>query len=151
MYFAYGSNMLRARLEERVGPAHSLGPWRLADYRHAFTKLGRDGSGKGNIEPAPGSVVYGVLYRLDSAQLAALAGFEGGYRQMSVTVQHLTDNRSQQARTFIAERPVAPQAPTARYVAYYADGMLEHDLPPEYRRAVLEDARALMARGAPEQ
>lgn len=138
--------MLQARLEDRVGPVRLVGPAYLSDHCHGFTKLGRDGTGKGNIEPSPGEIVYGVLYRLSEPQLATLAGFEGGYRQIVVQVRHLDDRAVHDravpvaAQTFQAVRPLAPLAPTADYVKYYRVGMRQHGLPESYQRAILDQA-----------
>lgn len=133
--------MLRTRLEARVGRVDVLGPARLEGHRHSFTKLGRDGTGKGNITPAPGHDVHGVLYRLSTEQLVELRGFEGGYRQLSLAVEH---RRSRlHAETFQALRPVAPMRPTSEYLDYYRRGMNEHGLPRAYRAMVVAQAMSM--------
>ncbi|MEM9487720.1 MAG: gamma-glutamylcyclotransferase family protein [Myxococcota bacterium] len=148
-YFAYGSNMLGQRLQARVGAVAVVGPARLDEHVHSFCKLGRDGTGKGSITPCPGSAVYGVVYRLTDEQLTTLSSFEGGYRQISLVVHCLGEDGDDgatgilAAESFCAIRPVTPLAPTAEYVAYYERGMSEHDLPAEYRAAILAQAHQL--------
>ena len=66
-YFAYGSNMSSLRLRERIPSARSLGAARLAGWRLAPNKRGRDGSGKANLVVDANSVVWGVLYQLVAA------------------------------------------------------------------------------------
>ncbi len=138
-YFAYGSNMLRARLEARVGAVIVIGAALLHDYAHAFNKRGRDGTGKGNISPAPGQMVHGVLYRLERAQFERLAQFEGGYRRVELNVRQR--EQALYAHSFQALAPVTFLRPTAEYVDYYVAGMREHDLPEDYQQRVLAQAQ----------
>lgn len=145
-YFAYGSNMLRARLEERVGPVVVVGAAMLEGYAHSFTTLGRDGTGKGNIMVASGSAVYGVAYRLQPAQLERLTEFERAYRMVSLSVRigappSPAPGTQMSTITFQALRPVPPLQPRAEYLAYYERGMREHGLPEDYLRMVLAQAR----------
>ena len=137
-YFAYGSNMLRARIEERLGPVEVLGAAVLAGYAHSFSKLGRDGTGKGNIREAHGSEVHGVLYRLDPGQMARLVEIEGGYRLVGLPVR--CGGAIVDARAFQALAPMAALAPTAEYLAFYERGMHEHGLPAHYRALILAQA-----------
>ncbi len=76
LYFAYGSNLHPHRLASRLGTVRHLGVARLPGYRLRFNKCGGDGSSKANIEPHPGGLVYGALYRLDGAQWSRLDQFE---------------------------------------------------------------------------
>ncbi|PRP96754.1 hypothetical protein ENSA5_35280 [Enhygromyxa salina] len=135
-YFAYGSNMSRARLEQRVGPTLVLGPARLEGYRHRFSKLGTDGSGKGNIELHLGESVWGVVYELDDRQLARLVDFELGYRQTSLPVP-LVGATATRVTSFEAHTIVPGLAPTSAYVEHYVIGMREHGIPDDYRMRIL--------------
>lgn len=165
IYFAYGSNMSRARLEQRVGPVHALGVGRLRDYRHSFTKRGRDGTGKGTIAPAPGGLVLGALYKLTPTQFDALRAFETGYRQIRCTVDiGLGDDDNAgsvalpgtgqadviAACSFQAEQPVSPMTPTDEYVQHYMNGMRELGIPAAYRDDIRAQARATLADDKPE-
>ena len=99
-YFAYGSNMPRARLVERVGEVELLGPARLDAHRLHFHKRGRDGSGKCDVAPAD-DVVHGALFLLEPAQLQRLHDFEGaGYECVCVGVRLGSDVL--EARTYRA-------------------------------------------------
>ncbi|WP_428267506.1 gamma-glutamylcyclotransferase family protein [Haliangium sp.] len=137
-YFAYGSNMLRARLEERVGPVQVLGPSVLDDYAHAFSKFGRDGTGKGNIHPRAGAAVHGVVYALNPLQLAWLGVIEGGYQAVTVRIRCL--DRARDATTYEALAPRPGLRPSAAYFTYYERGMEEHSLPLAYRALVRAQA-----------
>ncbi len=76
-YFAYGSNMLKKRLEDRVGFVVCKGKATLENYHFSFNKLGMDGTGKANIVPETGSTVSGVLYELTQSQVEILDTYEG--------------------------------------------------------------------------
>lgn len=137
-YFAYGSNMLRARIEERLGAVEVLGAAVLAGFAHSFSKLGRDGTGKGNIRPAQGSEVHGVLYRLDPGQLTRLVEIESGYQLIALSVR--CGSETVDASAFQAVAPMAALVPTSEYLAFYEHGMHEHGLPVHYRALILAQA-----------
>lgn len=132
LYFAYGSNMSRARLEARVGWVRDFGRAQLHGYRHRFSKLGQDGTGKGNIEAEGGAWVWGVLYELSAEQFETLRGFEGGYRSIQLTARSPVDATPRRALSFVAERIVAELSPTPAYLEHYRVGMREHGVPADY-------------------
>jgi len=67
-YFAYGANMLREVIENRLGSVSDLGICVLDQYRIEFNKIGTDGSGKGNIIKDRNLHVIGVAYELSQKQ-----------------------------------------------------------------------------------
>jgi len=156
-YFAYGSNMARDRLQARVGEVEFVGVAQARGFAHSFTKLGRDGTGKGNITLDRHGVVHGVVYRLTADQMVELRRYEGGYEQFSLTVtvmvpvapvppsatQNAAGAPGHRVESFRAIRPVDPLRPTRQYVAFYEQAMREHDLPREYCSFILEQARTL--------
>ena len=89
-YFAFGSNMLSARLLARTDSALPRGLVRLPGWRLAFHKRGADGSGKCDIYPgSPGDYVLGVIYDIAAGQLPDLDRFEGsGYRRTLIDVTY---------------------------------------------------------------
>lgn len=135
-YFAYGSNLSRARLEARVGAVRVVGRAQLEAYRHRFSKLGRDGTAKGNIEQNRDTAVWGVIYDLDGAQHERLIEFESGYRQSTLEVRN---DRGELIRitSFEANKIISGILPTAEYLAHYVNGMREHRLPAKYQAEVL--------------
>jgi len=136
VYFAYGSNMSSSRLIARVGGVEVLGHARLPDHEHRFSKLGQDGTGKGNVEPRAGSIVHGVAYGLTPSQLGQLAAFEGGYRQVDIEV--LVADAMRLAATFVALSPGDAPPPSAEYVAHYRRGIVEHGLPRPYAETIFD-------------
>jgi hypothetical protein len=142
LYFAYGSNLSSARLRARVGDLPIVGRAVLADFEHTFSKLGADGTGKGNVRPRLHDVVHGVLYDLSHAQLRTLAGFEGGYRRTDIDVRRLRPDAPVVAVTFIALDPGPAPPPSDAYIEHYARGIDEHGIPRTYARRVLGPAFA---------
>ena len=136
VYFAYGSNMCSRRLSARVGPVRALGAARLDDHEHRFSKLGRDGTGKGNVERRLGRVVHGVAYEVTEVQLVRLADFEGGYRRVELDI--VIAEQARAAATFVALHSVDAPPPSPEYVAHYRRGILEHGLPRAYARTIFD-------------
>ncbi|MDE0178311.1 MAG: gamma-glutamylcyclotransferase [Gammaproteobacteria bacterium] len=137
LYFAYGSNMSSERLRARTPSAISLGRARLPGYTLRWHKLGRDGSGKCDIEPsdAPGTAVWGVLYGINSTEKAGLDAVEGlgvGYDQHTVRVE--TGTVVREAITYKARPDMIDAAlrPLDWYKAHVLHGATEHGLPDEY-------------------
>ncbi|MCP4446687.1 MAG: gamma-glutamylcyclotransferase [Myxococcales bacterium] len=141
LYFAFGSNMSRRRLEGRVGSVESEGHTLLASHVHSFSHLGRDGSGKGNIEPAVGHQVEGVLYRLQAGQVDLLQQFEGGYSMIDVQVSSPCGEQCWQAYTYMAPKDADWLLPQDFYLEHYLHGMQENRFPQSYIDLITEQAR----------
>ena len=143
LYFAYGSNMSSGRLRGRTPSAISLGRARLPEYTLRWHKLGRDGSGKCDIEPSdvPNAAVWGVLYEIDRAERHGLDTVEGlgvGYDERTVRVE--TDTVVRQAVTYKARPDKIDPAlrPLDWYKEHVLRGATEHGLPDEYVRRIGE-------------
>lgn len=83
-YFAYGSNMLPARLSGRCRSARLVGTGIAVNFALEFSKVSNDGSGKATLVDAPGSNVPGAIFEIDASELEGLDQFEGlglGYRR----------------------------------------------------------------------
>jgi hypothetical protein len=139
-YFAYGSNMSRARLQERTGEVIHHGRALLAGYVHRFDHKGRDGTAKGNIAESAVDIVHGVLYQLSDAQIDLLHPFEGGYRIIRVELELAGPGRRMSAFTYISERSGDGLTPLASYVAHYFSGMVENDFPEAYVEIIRRQA-----------
>ena len=87
-YFAYGSNMLTARLQARCPSARPLGRATARGRRLAFHKRSDvDGSGKCDLVPADdGALVVGVVFDLAADELPALDRAEGAFIYCAATV-----------------------------------------------------------------
>ncbi len=141
LYVAFGSNMHRLRLERRIGAVIDHGRVVLPGYCHGFTKLGRDGTGKGNVAPAPGRDAHGVLYEITDAQVEVLAEYEPGYERVTVPARAGSETLS--VLSFVSPMWIPGLLPSREYVGHYWRGMREHRLPLDYMREVIAAARGL--------
>ena len=136
-YFAYGSNMLTERLQDRVSSAKNPRPLALRRHRLRFHKISCDCSGKCNIvaTPCAGDVVHGVLFEIDDAQMNTLDAFEGvnhGYRRDEITVS--LDGTRTKACVYVAEKDAIDDAlmPYRWYYDLVLAGAEQHGLPRDY-------------------
>jgi hypothetical protein len=84
LHFAYGSNMSRALMGPRCPGAVAVGAAVLDGFDFI---IGVDGYA--SLEPRPGAVVHGVLWRLGARDLAAINAYEGSlYVRRIVPVRH---------------------------------------------------------------
>lgn len=136
-YFAYGSNMLTARLRERVPSATAIGIGQLVGHELCWDKRSwRDGSGKCDAEATgrPDDVVWGVVFELDPKDKPALDKAEGlGAGYMEKPVHVLTEAGPVAAVTYYATDKDASLRPYHWYKALVIAGAREHGLPPSYR------------------
>lgn len=152
-YFAYGRNM-GAQAMELACPGHRfLGAAELPGHRLAFTRRSlRTGTGVADILAAPGRSVWGALYELDDAHIAAIDEKEGNgwayeRRAVSVSVAVATGEASDAAATSgTGAAGHAGELEAFAYTVITPDG--EH-VPPsrEYLQALLDGARE---RGLPD-
>lgn len=140
-YFAYGSNMLTARLKKRTASARFVATGHVKGRRLTFDKVSLDGSGKCDMETCEetGSLVHGVLFEVDKAQRAKLDACEGlgkGYEMATVSV--ITVSGSVEALSYVATKTQAGLRPYDWYKALVVEGAREHELPAEYVNQIEE-------------
>lgn len=136
LYFAYGSNLMTARLVARCPSARKAGNAVLAGHRLAWHKIGADGTGKCDVVPAAQPIgratdhVHGVAWRIRRAERPALDFHEElgtGYTAETVRI-HL-NGRVRHARTYRAI-PIDPELlPLDWYKRFVLAGAREHKLP----------------------
>lgn len=150
LYFAYGSNMMTARLKARCPSATPVGVAFADDHRLTFWKQGRDGSGKGHLARSPGMAQPGVLFTLSENDLVALDAIEGagkGYRRADDFIVRLKDgNRTTPAATYLATTLDETLQPYDWYLALVLAGAREHVFDEE----ILRQLRATSWREDPE-
>ena len=135
-YFAYGSNIAKARILERINSAEFITRGYLLNHRLSFHKIGQDGSAKcdafetGNMRDS----VLGALYRIDPAekeQLDQVEGLGNGYDEKEVTI--MTDSGERMtALTYFATKIDKDLKPFHCYKEHVLIGAREHDFPEEY-------------------
>ncbi len=142
--FAYGSNMLSARLRQRVPGAQLFGTATLHGHALRWHKVAKDGSGKCNIVAAePCSVVHGVLYEIPAHEKKHLDRAEGlgfGYEEKEVLVDCKTGMLK--ATAYLATHIEEGILPFTWYRALVIAGAVEHGLPIDY----VNGLRAIEAR-----
>ena len=128
-------------------PGHGfLGAAELREHRLAFTRRSlRTGTGVADILPAPGQSVWGALYELDDAHLAAIDAKEGnGWAYERRTVRVILADAGGAGGTGAAGQ--AGKLEAFAYAVITPDG--EHVSPSrEYLQALLDGARE---RGLPD-
>ena len=133
-YFAYGSNLLFARLHARTPSIRNLGVARLDDHRLHFNKPGGDGSGKCGIEGAiPGEHVLGVAYAIHRSEKPLLDEIEGvghGYAERWVDVCQGSEIIS--AFTYYPTRHDHALLPFDWYRNFVLQGARENNFPVDY-------------------
>lgn len=73
LYFAYGSNMNTAQMQERCKTGFKIvGPARLENYEFGF-----DSSGYANVIPKQGKFVWGLVWKINTACVDILDEYEG--------------------------------------------------------------------------
>jgi gamma-glutamylcyclotransferase len=135
LYFAYGSNLDPAQMRERLPGARAVGVAQLVGFRIVFDKPGRDGSGKANLAADAHGSVWGALYELVLAEMAALDAFEGGYVRERVSVKALASPR-RNAVTYRSSLADPRAVPAPWYAARVLAGARAHGLPPAYVAAL---------------
>ena len=76
-YLAYGSNLLPARLQARIGAVDTLATVPLQGWAIDFSKRGADGSGKCTLNPVASGRAYGVIYAIPAETVPTLDRIEG--------------------------------------------------------------------------
>jgi len=141
-HFAYGSNLKVERKQARTGPIREALIARLPDFRFAFNKRGKDGSGKANILPTAGSEVWGIVYRISAEGLSKLDRFEGvpdHYTREDLVVV-LESGEKITAVTYTARphRIEEGLKPTPDYLELILEGAKHHGLPGWYIKKIEE-------------
>jgi len=132
--FAYGSNMLEARIRERAPSAQSLGVAELPGYRLRWHKVGSDGSGKCDIVKGDEeATVFGVLFSIPAAEKSALDRAEGlgsGYAERKIVVS--AQDAPVEASVYYATKTDPSVRPYSWYKALVVAGAKQHALPSHY-------------------
>lgn len=140
-YFAYGSNLARAQMVNRIGCIREERRARLDGYRIAFNKRGTDGTGKANILPDQGGTVWGVVYRCSPGALNDMdrhEGVLGGHYARKMVRVRLDGGDELDAVTDVAGSAFIDDSLTPRpeYLQTILRGAREQNLPEEYIRGV---------------
>ena len=140
-YFAYGSNMLKNRLENqenrvtpKIGSVIDKGAAKLSGYKITFNKLSAlDGSGKTNIIQDEEAIVWGVIYELAYDQIERLDRIEKGYKRIPIVVDY--NNEQIEVDTYLATEDYVQENlfPTTEYLELLIQGAKEHNFSQDYQ------------------
>ncbi len=136
-YFAFGSNMARATLDERGVQARLIGAGFVPDYRLAFTLPSQRWTGRAaDLLHEPGHETWGVLWEL--AEPDALDPYEQRYDRIPICVSHAGNGTSAVAAftyTVKAEHRADDEAlPAPAYLGRMLAGARHAGLPTAYLR-----------------
>lgn len=136
LYFAYGSNLLEARLRERCPSARRVASATAPDHVAAFDVRAADGSAKMGLRVKRGAVAHGALWWIDATDRDGLARAEGvDYREVEAFVVRLPDGALSSVVTWLPRRGPEPSRPWHWYRALVLAGAVETALPPEVTSA----------------
>lgn len=140
LYFAYGSNMSRARLRARIPSATFITTAELTGHRLRFHKRGFDGSGKCDIELTgdPADKVFGVVFEIAAVEKPRLDRKEGlgfGYDLKTVDLR-TAEGSTVSALAYFATRTDSALRPFAWYKTHVLTGARESGLPADYVRLI---------------
>ncbi len=138
VYFAYGSNMLPARLQARCSTARVISTATAQSFGMEFSKPGKDGSGKATLvrSDLPDAATPGVLFEIERSELHLLDTAESagyGYDRLDdFPVTNNSTGETAPATTYIACAPVPELVPFDWYLALVLAGSHYHSLPQEH-------------------
>lgn len=142
-YFAYGSNLLDARLVARTPGARFFTTGSLWGHRLEFHKIGDDQSGKCDAYHTGRThdVVFGALYHLPPEEkpfLDAVEGLGAGYEIKPVTV--VSEMGLVAAFTYVVQPEYRDpeMVPFHWYKAFVVTGAIQRGFPRDYVRRLLE-------------
>ncbi|KAA0702597.1 Gamma-glutamylcyclotransferase [Triplophysa tibetana] len=139
LYFAYGSNLLKERLQLKNPSASVYCVAKLKDYKLVFgNPRGQESQrwhgGVATIEHSPGDEVWGVVWRMNISDLESLDRQEsvkrGTYSPMEASVS--TSDQDFNCRSYIMNSCVhAPPSP--QYLQVIVMGAEQNGLPEDYQ------------------
>lgn len=137
-YFAYGSNMLSARLKARCPSAKVIGKATAIGHALEFTKRGKDSSGKATLVSVGDKDIHtpGVLFEVATTDLPKLDLAEGagyGYDRHDEFQVDYSGENGVTATTYLASKRETHLMPYDWYLALVIAGADEHQLGPAHR------------------
>jgi hypothetical protein len=142
LVFCYGSNLDDVQMVMRCPGREKSGNAVLRGYRLCFPRISPPRRcGVSSVEPAEGHEVWGVVHRLNAADLASLDGYEGyepgravelnRYNRVAVVVE--IEGVATEVETYVAVPTADPPTPNEAYLGQIRDGARMHGLPEGYQ------------------
>lgn len=140
LYFAYGSNMLKAQLAERCPGALFYKIGYIDNSELTFPRSNREEHGVASYSYKLGSNVWGVIYYLSDTDLKLLRSKEGfqidrdpkdnAYNELQITVY--TNEGRVECLTYRGNVQDGTHLPSKTYLGKIITGAEEHQLPKDY-------------------
>jgi cation transport regulator ChaC len=134
LYFAYGSNMEKAQMQQRCPNHKFFSVARLDHYILTFTRYSdRWEGGVADLLPERGKVVHGVLYDISLVDLKLLdqyTGYPNCYMRGDLILETTSGERLP-AMTYFAVRQGVVK-PSRRYMDQVLKGARSYHLPKDY-------------------
>jgi gamma-glutamylcyclotransferase (GGCT)/AIG2-like uncharacterized protein YtfP len=139
LYFSYGSNISLERMRKLCPNAVCIGVAHLPDYQLVFTThLAQRNRGGADVVPKSGGEVWGLLYKISDAELAAMDAnkfYPEIYDRILVDVFVREEPTPTQAWTYVMQDKQKSFAqPTNDYVRLLLDAAQANHFPETYRR-----------------
>ena len=132
LYFAYGSNMDVAAMASRCPHSRPVGPARLMRHRFLVTS-----DGYASVQRDPAATVWGLLWDLSLADIAALDRYESlGTGLFSKTTQAVLAEKGPRRALLYVGRTRRPGPPRPGYMESVIAAAAAAGLPETYRRAL---------------
>jgi len=141
-YFAYGSNLDKRQIQQRLGRVPPSTVACLPHYRVAFNKRGSAlGETYANIVEDPDGQVWGVVYELTASEVEILdqcEGLPGGHYRRGCVEVIARSGETIQAETYFAGENFlcAEGQPSVEYLEKILAGARAHRLPEDYIRGL---------------
>ncbi|MGB1253246.1 MAG: gamma-glutamylcyclotransferase family protein [Candidatus Promineifilaceae bacterium] len=135
-YIAYGSNMSTAYIRDYCPSATFIMRIFLPNYRLEFRRFSTDlQGGISSIIEAPGEMVHGVLYDIDSAEIETLDILENVPEGLYLRETFLIlgeDGNWHKGDLYRVANPTGPYTPAKQYIDWIISGAQEHQLDADY-------------------
>lgn len=138
--------MLGSCLKElRVNSHGSLGFAVLFNYSINYSMRSLDGTGKPNIDEAPGGLVYGVLYKLPFRELTKIDRAEFYQRKVVTVIVHGIEVK---AVTYVAQPQLVVSSgylePSEKYTELVIAGATQNEFPANYITHLRKAAKGII-------
>lgn len=148
-YFAYGSNLSKQQMLQRIGHIPASQQARLQHHRLAFN-CHADQEFYANVMPSEGDALWGVIYLCDRCAMLTLDHYEGVaqgcYRRTQVDIETAAgEQRQVEIYLAAASRLLRDGQPSLVYLDRILVGAKEHALPAEYIREIRKLATSVSA------
>ena len=146
-YYAYGSNMLLARISKRVPSAKALSIGALVGHKLMWHKVSSDRSGKCDAYQTnnKNDILYGVIFDISEDEKHILDAAEGlgyGFDEKIVSVYSENDEVHIDAVTYYATNLNPDLQPYHWYKSFVLEGAVENNLP-EHHIAVIRNIESI--------